>query len=506
MASLEEIRSARLEKLQALKDAGMNPYPAHTDRDISVEEALEQFDSLTQSGESRVLAGRIMAIRRQGKIIFIDFEDGTARMQALLKKGEPVSARGDSTRGGSLTEETFELFEKNFDIGDFVEIRGTLFLTKKEEKTVLAEEVKMLSKSLLPLPEKWSGLQDIETRFRERELDLIADKSVKERFMVRSKMISAMRRFLDERGFLEVETPIFQAIPGGANARPFVTHHNALDIDLYLRIATEIYLKRLIVGGFDKIYEIGRLFRNEGIDHSHNPEFTTIELYWAYVEKNAFINFLEETMRYVIRESIGGEKVSFQDREINFGGAWPRITFREALMGATGLDIDDLRTTDELVLAVREKGLDVDFSNSVGLGEHYDQLFKKTARAAIKDPTWVLDYPKELKPLAKKSESDPNKSASVQLIVEGEEIINAYYHELNDPLDQRERFMEQEKLREEGSEDAQHIDEQFIKSLEYGMPPTSGVGIGLDRLAMLLTDAPNIKEVILFPTLRPKQD
>jgi lysyl-tRNA synthetase class 2 len=328
---------------------------------------------------------------------------------------------------------------------------------------------------------------------------------VKKRFVIRSKMISAMRRFLDDRGFLEVETPVLQPIPGGANAKPFITHHNALDVDLYLRIATEIHLKRLIVAGFEKVYEIGRLFRNEGIDHSHNPEFTTIELYWAYADKDEFLDFLENILRQVVREAVGKEKVARKDGEIDFGKKWPRKTFREAVLEASGIDIDKYRGMDELEKAVREKGLDIDFSESVGLGEYYDELFKKTARPNIKEPTWILDYPVELKPLANRSPDDPTKSASAQLIVEGNEIYNAYYHELNDPLDQRARFEEQESFREQGSESAQRIDEDFLRSLEHGMPPTCGMGLGIDRLAMLITDTDNIKEVILFPTLRPKE-
>jgi lysyl-tRNA synthetase, class II len=492
MASLEEIRKARLEKLELLKSQGVDPYPVDPKQEITVLEAGERFNEL-EEGKSVYMVGRILSLREQGKLIFLDFDDGTGRFQALLRKGEPTS------------EEAFELFEKAFDIGDFIELKGTLFLTKSSQKTILVEDLRMLSKSLRPLPEKWHGLQDVEMRFRERELDILSDPEVKERFVVRSKVVSSMRRFLDDKGFLEFETPVLQTIPGGANARPFVTHHNALDIDLYLRIATEIHLKRLIVAGYPKVYEIGRLFRNEGIDHAHNPEFTTLEMYWAYVGKEEYLSFLEGLMKHVVQSSVGSDKIPYKDTQIDFSEAWPRLTFREAVLEASGIDIDTYSDTAELEKAVKEKGLDVDFSNAIGLAEYFDQLFKKTARAAITKPTWILDYPLPLKPLANRSPDDSTKSASAQLIIHGDEIINTYYHELHDPIDQRERFIEQEKFREEGSEEAQRIDEQFIKSLEYGMPPTSGVGIGIDRLVMLLTNTENVKEVIAFPTLRPKE-
>jgi lysyl-tRNA synthetase, class II len=493
MASIDEIRQARLAKLEYLSSQGIDPYPVSVRRDYDLKEVRARFGELEGAGEKVFLAGRILSIRIQGKIAFVTFDDGTERFQAMLKMGEPTP------------EKLFELFEKAFDMGDFWEIGGTLFTTRKDEQTILVEDLKMLSKSLRPLPEKWHGLEDVETRFRERELDILSDSSVKERFIVRAKMISAIRRFLDERGFLEFETPVLQSIPGGANAKPFVTHHNALDIDLYLRIATEIPLKRLIVAGYQKVYEIGRLFRNEGIDHAHNPEFTTLEMYWAYVDKDEYLNFLEEMLGFAVKEATGKDAISYRGREINFKKA-PRITFRQAVLNASGIDIDKYRDPDKLIQAVREKGISVDFSGLVGIGEYYDQLFKKTARANTFEPTWILDYPVELKPLANRSPEDKTKSASAQLIIGGDEIINAYYHELNDPIDQRARFEEQENLRTKGSEDAQRIDEQFLRSLEYGMPPTAGVGLGIDRLAMLLTNTENIKEVITFPTMRPKSE
>jgi len=492
MASLDEIRQTRIDKLNYLIGKGINPYPVSTDRNLSVEDARKNFNKFESSGEEVVMAGRIKTLREQGKIVFVNFDDGTGSYQAFLKKGEPT------------LEESFGLFLGAFDMGDFAEFRGKIFKTKSGEETIEVKDLKMLAKSLRPLPEKWHGLEDVETRYRERELDVLSDKEVKERFITRSKIVSAMRRYLDERGFLEFETPVLQETPGGANAKPFVTHHNALDMDLYLRIATEIHLKRLIVAGYNKVYEVGRLFRNEGIDHAHNPEFTSMEMYWAYTSKSEYLSFLEDLIKYIVQEATGGQRVISGDREIDFGQEWPRKSFREAIIEAVDIDIDEHKTADSLKKAVSDKGLNVDFSSAIGLGDHYDQLFKKTTRVGIKDPTWITEYPVELKPLANRVPDDKTKSASAQLIINGDELINAYYYELNDPLDQRRRFEEQEKLRQEGNESAQPLDEQFLKSLEYGMPPTSGVGIGIDRLAMLLSNTDNIKEVILFPTLRPK--
>jgi lysyl-tRNA synthetase class 2 len=349
-------------------------------------------------------------------------------------------------------------------------------------------------------------LSDVEIRFRQRELDLISNPDVRQRFVIRSRLVSSMRSFLDKDGFLEVETPVLQTLAGGAAARPFVTHHNALGIDLYLRIAPELFLKRLVIGGMEKVYEIARCFRNEGIDHSHNPEFTQIELYWAYAGKERFLSFIESMVTTMLTDTFGSTIVTRESGNLDFTGPWPRLTFREAILNACNIDIDTIKNREDLIAAVKKNKVKVDLSKSVGLGEELDELYKKTARAKLTGPVWVLDYPVAMKPLAGRSPEDPDKSATAQLVVDGAEIINAYYYELNDPIDQRSRFDEQQKLSEQGSEEAQPKDEEFLNALEHGMPPTSGMGMGIDRLVAILTSAPSLKEVILFPTLRPKQE
>jgi len=479
---MQDERAVRLQKLEALKAAGLDPYPVEANGTATCGEALASFDEWMAAGKELAIDGRIMSIRVHGQMMFADLQDESGRIQLLFKEDE--------------TPEAFVLFRDTIDPGDFVEAAGTLFVTKRGEKSLKVASWTVLAKAILPLPEKWHGLQDVETRFRQRELDLVSNAEVRERFRIRSRLVSSLRRFLDEQGFLEVETPMLQPIPGGANARPFVTHHNALDVDLYLRIAPELYLKRLVVGGFEKVYEIGRCFRNEGIDPSHNPEFTMLELYWAYADKEEFISFLEKMLSRMVKEAL----------DKDFGAPWPRLTFRDAVKEATGIDVDLLKNEKDVIAAVKAAKVKVDFKNCVGLGEYLDELYKKTARAKLEGPVWVFDYPVEMKPLTARVPGQPDKSASVQLIINGAEIVNAYYHELHDPFDQRERFMEQQKLSEQGSEEAQRMDTLFLESLEHGMPPTSGMGMGIDRLVAILTGAPSLKEVILFPTLRPKSN
>ncbi len=483
----------RLTRLQSLQKANVNAYPDNVERTHLVSEALATFSALEQSAEVVVIAGRAMAIRDIGALTFLRIQDDSGVMQAVLRQAD--------------LETAYDFFLAHADVGDILEATGRAFVTKTGEKSVLVTSIRILSKALKPLPEKWHGLSDVETRYRERELDLIVNAAVRERFRIRSKVVSGLRAYLDTRGFLEVETPILQPIPGGASARPFITHHNALGADFYLRIAPELYLKRLVVGGFEKIYEIGRCFRNEGIDYSHNPEFTMLELYWAYANKDSFITFLEDLLTTVIAESLGTLKVPGTDtvKEIDFTGPWPRKTFREAILESSGIDIDTVTNVKELIVEVKKAKVKIDFKKCVGLGEHLDELWKKTARPNLDGPIWIYDYPVDLKPLAKQHPIDKTKSSTVQLVIQGAEVVNAYYHELNDPIDQRARFVAQEQLREEGSEEAQHLDEAFLSAIEHALPPTSGVGIGIDRLVAFLTGAPNLKEVILFPTLKPEK-
>ncbi len=486
--------AVRIQKLKDLEALGIPGYPSgDIARSHTICGVLTDFENLQATETPVQVVGRIISLRWHGGSAFADLADESGRMQLHLRKDK-------------IGEEFYAQLKQLLDHADFISVSGTAIVTKVGERTIEVATLQLLSKALRPLPEKWHGLSDIETRYRQRELDLLANPEVKARFVTRSKMISALRQFLNDRDFMEVETPMLQPIPGGANARPFITHHNALDIDLYLRIAPELYLKRLVVGGFEKVYEIGRCFRNEGIDYAHNPEFTMFEMYWAYVNKNEFVGFLEELMRSVIQTATGSTTLPYGEGEIDFGGAWARTTFRDSIIQNCGIDIDTLLTPAAVVAAARAQNIPADFSSCIGLGEHYDELFKRTARAATIAPTWIFDYPLELKPLAKALTSDPTKSASVQLVMHGAEIVNAYYHELNDPLDQRARFMAQQDLRDAGSQEAQWMDEDFLRALEQGMPPTSGVGIGIDRLCAFITNSPNLKEVILFPTLRPQQE
>ncbi len=485
-------RDVRLVKLDSLRKAGMDPYAKTFERSHEIGEILSDFDTAVASEKPLSLVGRVMTIRVHGGVMFADLRDESGQIQIVLKE--------------DTLADVFSLFRDNVDPGDFVEAHGVAFVTQRGERSLLVSSWCILTKALLPLPEKWHGLSDVEIRFRQRELDLIVNPEVRNRFVVRSRLVSAMRAFLDGSGFLEVETPVLQTLAGGAAARPFVTHHNALGLDLYLRIAPELFLKRLVIGGMEKVYEVARCFRNEGIDHSHNPEFTQIELYWAYAGKERFLAFIESMVGAMLTNAFGSTIIARENGALDFTGPWQRITFREAIKNATSIDIDEIKDVLALKMAAKAAKVKVDFKGLVGMGEHLDELYKKTARAKLAGPVWVLEYPVSMKPLAGRSPEDPEKSATAQLVVDGTEIINAYYYELNDPIDQRARFSEQEDLAKEGSQEAQPKDEEFLTALEHGMPPTSGMGMGIDRLVALLTSATSLKEVILFPTLRPKQE
>ena len=484
----EEIRRVRLKKLETLKKAGILPFPAKTKRTHQNSQALKSFIQLSRLEKEVVLSGRIRSLREHGGSVFSDIEDGTGLIQAYFRKNR-------------LGEKSYNFFLDNFDIGDFIEIRGILFKTKKGERTIEAADYKMLAKALLPLPEKWHGLKDVEERYRKRYLDLIFNKETKRKFEIRSKIIQEIGAFLRNQGFLEVETPILQPIYGGTKAKPFKTHLNALNMDLYLRIAHELYLKRLLVGGFEKVYEIGRMFRNEGMDRFHNPEFTMLDFYWAYADYKDMMRLAEQMFENLLKKVFGSLKVKYQGKEIDFKAPWPRIEFTQLLKKYTKINFEEIHL-DALKKEAQKLGVEV--SKGAEKTEIADEVYKKFCCPKIWQPTFVIHHPIGFQPLAKQLENNPKKLANFQLVVAGCELGNAF-SELNDPIEQRKRFEEQEKLFKAGLEDAQRMDKDFLEALEYGMPPATGFGLGIDRLVILLTDSYSLREVILFPTMKPKR-
>jgi len=486
MATIDEIRKNRLKKLRAIKSAGFSPYPIKTKRTHSCLKALEQFSEICRSKKEIILTGRILSIRVHGGLCFCNIDDGSAKIQIALKKEV-------------LGEKCYKFFLDNFDIGDFIETRGTLFKTKKGEKTLEVVDYKILAKSLRPLPEKWHGLQDVEERYRKRYLDLIFNKKIKEKFILRSKIIKTLREFLEREGFLEVETPVLQPIYGGAKAKPFKTHLNALNIDLYLRIAPELYLKRLLIGGFEKVYEIGKCFRNEGIDRSHNPDFTILEFYQAYADYKDFMKLTEKMFVYLLKKIFGKTKIKYEGKEIDFKPPWPRIEFAQIFKKYTKIELDQIH-----INALRKKAKELlGYTPKGEKAEIADEIYKKFCRNKIWNPVFIIHHPEGAFPLAKPLEKNPKKTANFQVVVGGFEIINSF-SELNDPIEQKKRFQEQEKILKEGFEEGMKMDNDFIEALEYGMPPAAGFGMGIDRLIALLTDSHALREVILFPTMRPK--
>ncbi|ADL06955.1 lysine--tRNA ligase [Thermosediminibacter oceani] len=480
-----EIIRARLQKLEELRSMGIAPYGQKYVRTHNCLEIKENFEKL--EGSETSIAGRIMAIRGHGKAAFFDIQDEKGRLQIYIKKDH-------------VGDEVYEIFKK-LDIGDIIGVEGKIFKTQKGEISVMADRITVLAKSLRPLPEKWHGLKDVDTRYRQRYLDLIVNPDVRRTFVTRSKIIRAIRNYLDSRGFIEVETPVLTPLAGGAAARPFITHHNALDIDLYLRIATELYLKRLIVGGFEKVYEIGKDFRNEGISIKHNPEFTMIELYQAYADYQDMMELTEDMISHVAKEVLGTTKVVYQGEEIDLTPPWTRMTMVEAVKKYAGVDFNELKTDEEARAVARKLGLEVGDNDT--RGKVLNTIFEEKVEEHLVQPTFILDYPIEISPLAKRKEDNPDFTYRFELFITRRETANAF-SELNDPIDQRERFLQQLKEREAGDEEAHAFDEDFINALEYGMPPTGGLGIGIDRLVMLLTDSYSIRDVILFPTMRPK--
>ncbi|MFH1462455.1 MAG: lysine--tRNA ligase [bacterium] len=487
MATINELRKIRLKKLEVIKGAGILAYPEKTKRTHKISEVLKGFSNLARLKKEIILAGRIKSLRGHGGSTFLDIEDGQGRIQTYFKKDK-------------IGESGYNFFLENFDIGDFIEVRGVLFKTKKEEKTIEAADYKMLAKSLLPLPEKWHGLTDVEERFRKRYLDLIFNSEVKEKFEIRSKIIKEIREFLGKEGFLEVETPILQPIYGGARAKPFKTHLNALDIDLYLRISPELYLKRLLVGGFEKVYEIGKCFRNEGVDRFHNPDFTMLEFYWAYSDYKEMMKLTEKMFVYLLKNVFGRLEIKCQGKKIDFKPPWQRIEFYQLLKRETGINLNEINQSALYKKAIE---LGVKVEEEKPKAEIADEIYKKYCRPKILNPAFIIHHPLGFQPLAKALPDDPSKLANFQLLAGGVELINAF-SELNDPLEQGARFVEQESLHEKGLGEAQRMDKDYIEALEYGMPPAAGFGMGIDRLVALLTDSHSLREVILFPTMKPK--
>jgi lysyl-tRNA synthetase class 2 len=486
--SVSDIKKIRLKKLEKIKSSGVNPYPGKTERTHLIKEVLGGFRKLIKTQEKVVLVGRVNSIRGHGGSAFIHFGDETAKIQAFFRKDK-------------LGPKAYQFFLDNFDIGDFIEVKGVLFKTKKGEKTIEVQDFKILTKSLLPLPEKWHGLKDIEDRYRKRYLDLIFNPEVKKKFETRSKVIKEIRCFLEKNGFLEVETPILQTIYGGAKAEPFKTHLNALNINLYLRISLELYLKRLIVGGFEKIYEIGKCFRNEGIDRFHNPDFTMLEFYWAYKDYKDLMRFTEEMFEDLVKKVNGSLKVKHKDKVIDFKTPWPRIEFSQLLKKETKINIEEIHLG---ALKKKAKELGIKVEKGEEKAEIADKIYKKFCRPKIWNPVFIIHHPSGAFPLAKPFEKNPSKTANFQLVAANWELINAF-SELNDPLEQRKRFEEQERLYKKGFKEAQRMDKDFLEALEYGMPPAAGFGMGIDRIVALLTDSHSLREVIFFPTMRPKK-
>ena len=489
MASLEELREVRLAKLQKLKEKGIDPYPATSFVTHSLSQATEDFDNISSSGENVTLGGRVMSLRGQGALIFLNFFDGTGTFQALVKNEEN-------------TKDAFELFNDTVDIGDFVEMTGPLFVTRTGQKTIQVSSWRMLAKSLRPLPEKWHGLQDPDERFRRRYLDALMDEEVRNRFIARSKTISLIRKILNERDYLEVETPMLQPLYGGASAEPFITHHNALDVDLYLRISPELYLKRMIVAGLPRVYEISRNFRNEGVDMTHNPEFTMLEFYETFSDSPKQMAFVEKMIRELTQNICGGDVIKFEDKEIDVAKPFTVVSYVDLLKDKAGIPDPVNATLAELKVKALELGVDVAPTDSEM--KILDNIYKKVARPNIVNPTFIIEYPADYLPLAKRNPENPKLVDAFQLVIAGVEMVKAF-SELNDPIDQMERFVAQESHKTKGETDAQRKDDDFIESMEYGMPPMGGVGIGIDRLVMILTNTRNIKEVIFFPTMKPRQ-
>jgi lysyl-tRNA synthetase class 2 len=484
----------RRKKADALRDLGVRLYPAGFRCDMTAAQAEERYghmdeEALKKEKHSFSMAGRIMAVRSFGKAAFIHVQDRTGRIQAYIRKDK-------------VGEQQYEVF-KHMDMGDFIGIKGSFFRTRTGELTLLADRITLLCKSMRPLPEKWHGLTDKETRYRQRYLDLIVNDRVKEVFVLRNRIIQSIRNFFIHKDFLEVETPMMQPIPGGATARPFKTFHNALGMDLYLRVAPELYLKRLVIGGLERVFEINRNFRNEGISIQHNPEFTMLEFYMAHATYEDLMALTEALFDHLLKEIFDTNSIEYQKNSIDFTPPWPRLTLFDALRDLAGIQEEVLTDIDAATKFARAK--DITLSRTDSLGKILTKIFDQMVEPRLVQPTFIIGYPIEISPLSRRNDKNPEIADRFELFIGGKEIANAFT-ELNDPDDQRERFLEQVSLRESGDHEAQFMDEDFLTALEYGLPPTAGEGIGIDRVVMLLTDSPSIRDVIFFPHMRAKQE
>lgn len=485
-AERNALMKVRIDKMEALREKGVNPFGQRFVVTHHTQDVLSNQEALITSGEEVVIAGRLMAKRGQGKAGFGNIQDVTGQIQ--------IYSRMD------VAGEENHWFFKKADIGDIIGIRGKVFVTEKGETSISVQEFTPLTKSLRPLPEKYHGLTDIELRYRQRYVDLIMNQEVQNTFILRSKIVRHIREYLDQNGFLEVETPVMHTLAGGATARPFVTYHNALDMQLYMRIALELHLKRLIVGGLEKVYELGRVFRNEGIDTRHNPEFTMMEVYQAYADYHDMMDLTENLVKYVSEKVLGTTQISYGEYQVDLGKKWTRITMNDAVKQYSGIDFSAIATDEEARAAAASVGVYVE--EGTPKGNILNEMFEEKVEANLIQPTFIMDYPIEVSPLARRKDGHPEVTDRFELFIVGREHANAF-SELNDPMDQRERFEKQMEAKAKGDDEAHPMDEDFIMALEYGLPPTGGLGIGVDRLVMLLTNAPSIRDVMLFPTMRP---
>lgn len=480
---LEDLRQTRIAKVADLRKNNIDPYPAVSHRQLDLSQVVSQFDDLEKTAKTIITAGRIFSIRPHGKLVFIDLKDEKGELQLLLKADE-------------IGEDKLKFWSEHLDIGDYVEIEGTVFVTKAGEKTILAKTVTLLTKAIRPLPTQWYGLKDTETLLRKRYLDLIMNKETKELFYKKTIFWDAIREFLKKNNFLEVETPVLESVPGGADAEPFMTHYNALDKDFYLRISLELALKRLIVGGFERVFEIGRVFRNEGIDAQHLQDYTQMEFYWSYADYNKLMVFIEEMYKFVIEKVMGGLVTKYNGEDIDWSKSWPKIDYYELFKEKTGLDLKTATVKD---LYDKANELKLNPTTNLGKGRLIDLIYKKACRPSLVQPCFLINHPIEVSPLAKSFFEDHSRTQRFQVLAAGSELGNGF-SELNDPLDQRERFEEQMKLRESGDKEAQMIDEDFIEALEYGMPPTAGFGLS-ERFFSFIVDRP-VRETVFFPATK----